>query len=158
MKQKHIIEVIDNAALASLSKVELDEVKAHARECVPCETAFEAAQLSALMIRERAQVKVEPSPFFQTRVLAALREQQAVENAPAFVRLWQSASALVSAMAVATILLGAMTFVYPDTTTAVAEQTVSADAAEAMLFGQADEQLSYEQVLSTIYGEEDEAR
>lgn len=158
MKDKHIIEVIDNAALVSLSKVELDEVKAHARACVSCRTAFEAAQVSALAIKERAQVKIEPSPFFQTRVLAAWREQQAVESVPAFVRLWKSASALVSSMAVATIVLAAMTFVYPDTTPAVLEQTASADAAEAVFFDQAEEQLTYEQVLSTIYGEGDEAR
>jgi hypothetical protein len=77
---------------------------------------------------------------------------------PAFVRLWKSASALVSTMALATIALAVMTFVYPDPATAVTEQVVSLDAAEAVIFGQTDEQLTYEQVLATIYEEGDEAR
>jgi anti-sigma-K factor RskA len=159
MKDKHILEVIDSAALASLTPVELDEVKAHARDCASCGTAFEAAQLSALVIRQRAQVKIEPSPFFHTKVLAAWREQQAAESVPAFVRLWKSASAVVSTMALATVALAVMTFVYPDPATAVTEQQVaSADAAEAVLFDQGDDQLTYEQVLSTIYDEGDEAR
>ena len=159
MKDKHIIKVIDSVALASLSQMEIDELKAHTRECVSCRTAFEAAQVSALVIRERAQVKIEPSPFFHTKVLAALRERQAVDSVPAFVRMWRSARALVSGMAVATIALAAMTFVIPEPATAVPEQaTASAYSAEAVLFDQADEQLTYEQVLSTIYAEEDEAR
>ena len=158
MKDKHIIEVIDSVSLANLSPIELDEVKSHTRDCASCRTAFEAAQVSALVIRERAQVKIEPSPFFHTRVLAAWREQQAVESVPAFLRLWKSASALVSSMAVATIILGAMTFAFPDPATALNEQTASLDAAESVIFDQADDQLTYEQVLSTIYEEEDEAR
>jgi len=101
---------------------------------------------------------IEPSPFFQTRVMAAWREQQAVESEPAFMRLWKSASALVSTMALATVVLAVTTFVYPDPATAVTEQVASSDAAEAVIFDQGDEQLTYEQVLSTIYDEADEAR
>src|SRR5918992_2365484 len=125
MKDKHIVEVIDNVSLASLSKTEMEEVQGHARACEPCGAAFEAAQLSALVIKARVNTKIEPSPFFHTKVLAAWREQQAVENVPAFVRLWKSASALVSSMAVATIALAAMTFVFPDSATPVQEQTAS---------------------------------
>lgn len=158
MKDRHIIEVIDSVALASLSPVELDEVKGHTRDCASCRTAFEAAQLSAVVMRQRAQVKIDPSPFFHTKVMAALREQQAVDRQPALARLWKSASALVSSMAVATILLGAMTFVFPDPATALNEQTASLDAAESVIFDQGDEQLTYEQVLATIYDGEDEAR
>lgn len=158
MNDKHIIEIIDNVSLASLSKTEFDELRAHARECDSCDAVFAAAQLSALVIKERAQVKIEPSPFFHTKVLAAVREQRAVENVPAFLRLWKSASALVSSMAVATIALAALTFVVPDSTTAVQEQTASLDSAELVILDQNDDQLSYEQVLNAIYEDEDEAR
>jgi hypothetical protein len=158
MNDKHIIEVIDSVAIAGLSPIELDEVKTHTRECASCRTAFEAAQLSALVIAQRAQVTIEPSPFFHTRVLAAWREQQGVENVPAFLRLWNSARALVSTMALVTIALAVTTFVFPDPATAVTEQVASADAAEAVIFDQTDEHLTFEQVLSTIYDEADEAR
>lgn len=155
---KHIIEIIDNVSVASLSKTELDEMRGHARECDPCGAAFAAAQLSALVVKERAHVKIEPSPFFHTRVLAAVREQRAVESAPAFLRLWSSAKALVSSMAVATIALAVLTFVYPEPSTTLPDQTASVDAAEMAIFDQGDEQLNYAQVLSAIYDEDDEAR
>jgi len=158
MKDKHIIEVIDNVALANLSQIELEEVKGHTSECGACRTAFEAAQVSAVVLKQRAHVKIEPSPFFQTRVLAALRERQTVQSVPTFVRLWKSASALVSSMALATIALAVLTFVLPDPATAVTEQVASVDAAEAVIFDQFDEQLTYEQVIATVYNEEDEAR
>jgi hypothetical protein len=45
MKDQHIIEVIDNVSLASLSQTELEEVRGHARDCESCGAAFEAAQL-----------------------------------------------------------------------------------------------------------------
>ena len=158
MKNNHIIEMIDTVSIATLSESELDEMKAHARECASCQSAFEAAQLCAAIIKERAEVTIEPSPFFQTRVMAAWREQRAVDSVPAFRRLWQSARALVSAMAVATIALAAVSFISPEQTPAAPEQTASAYSEESVIFDQADDQLTYAQVLNAIYEEEDEAK
>lgn len=158
MKEKHIIEVLDNASIASLSEIELNEIRVHVKECVSCRDAYEAARLSAVIIKSRAQVTIEPSPFFHTRVMAALREQQAVDSVPAMFRLWKSARALVSSMAVTTAALGVLSFVLPGPAVAVEEQTVGVYSAESVIMGQDSDELSYEQVLSTIYAEEDEAR
>src|ERR1043165_2492929 len=159
MTDKHIIEILDNASVATLSESELNEVRAHALECGSCRSAYEAAQLSAVVLKSRAQVVVEPSPFFQTRVMAALREQQAVESVPAMLRLWRSAKALVSAMAVTTAALAVVSFMQPSQTAPAIDQTASAYSAYSVIMGQdADDQLSYEQVLSTIYDDDDEAR
>ena len=157
MKDKHIIDVLDNTSIASLSESELNEVQAHARECVSCREAYEAARLSATVLQSRAQTKIEPSPFFQTRVMAAWREQQAVESVPAMLRLWRSARALVSSMAVTTAALAALTFMLPAQTTPVTDQTASMLSAESVILG-SDDQMTYEQVLSTIYEDDDEAR
>ena len=152
MKDRHITEVLDNAALASLSPGELDEVRAHARDCEACRTAFAAAQISAVMIKERTQVAVEPSPFFQTRVMAAWREQQAAESVPAIVRLWRSSRALVSSMALATVALGALSFVISAPATTTSDQTASsAYSAESVILQDNDDQLSYDQVINAIY-------
>lgn len=156
MKQKHIIEILDNGSITSLTEIELNEVRDHARECESCRGAYDAARLSMLVLRSRVQSTIEPSPFFQTRVLAALREQQAVESVPAMLRLWNSARALVSSMAVTTAALAALSFMYP-APTQEPEQTVSVFSADSVIMDQNEEQMSYEQVLSTIY-EEDEAR
>src|SRR2546423_9714690 len=113
MKDKHITEILDSASIANLSQNELNEIRVHAGECGACRGACEAARLSSVVLRNRAQSTVEPSPFFHTRVMAALREQQAVENVPAMVWLWGAAKALVSGMAVTTAALAVLSFALP---------------------------------------------
>ena len=159
MKNKHITEILDNAPLATLSESELNEIRAHALECIACRDAFEAARLSAVVIKSRVEATIEPSPFFQTRVMAALREQQAVESVPAMLRLWRSAKVLVSTMAVTTAALAVVSFTQPSQTTPVVDQTASAYSEYSVILDQgADDQMSYEQVLSTIYEDDDDAR
>src|SRR5678815_373946 len=157
MKDKHITEILDRASIAMLSESELNEIRAHALECMSCREAFEAARLSAMVIKSRVEAVIEPSPFFQTRVMAALREQQAVESVPAMLRLWRSARALVSSMAVTTAALAALTFMLPAQTAPLTDQTASMLSEESVIMG-SDDQVSYEQVLSTIYEDDDEAR
>src|ERR1044071_9156802 len=159
MKDKHIIDILDNTSIASLSESELSEVQAHAQECVSCREAYKAAQLSVVVLQSRAQTKIEPSPFFHTRVMAAWREQQTVESVPAILRLWRSSRAIVSSMAVTTAALAVLAFVLPAQTTPLTDQTASALSAESVIMGQGgDDQMSYEQVLSTIYEDDDDAR
>ena len=156
MKDKHITEILDNTSIANLSEFELNEVRIHVKDCASCRNAYEAARLSAVVIKNRTQVTIEPSPFFQTRVMAALREQQAVDSVPAMFRLWKSARALVSSMAVTTAALAVLAFVYPGPVV-VEDQTVSAYSVESVIMDQGSDELSYEQVLSAINAEEDEA-
>ena len=157
MDDKHITELLDGTALASLSEMQLEEIRAHARECESCGTAFAAAQLSAVVIKQRAQAVIEPSPFFQTRVMAAWREQQATESVPAMWRLWKSARALVSSMALATVALGAMSFMVSAPATNTLDATASTYSAESVILGQdSDDQLTYEQVLNTIYANDED--
>jgi hypothetical protein len=159
MTNKHITEILDNASIANLSEVELKEVQAHARDCVSCRGAYDAARLSAIVLRSRAQATVEPSPFFQTRVMAALREQQALESVPAMLRLWRSSRALVSSLALTTAALGALSFLLPAQATSTVDQTASVYSAESVIMGQSrDDHMTYEQVLSTIYADDDEAK
>ena len=157
MKDKHITEVLDNAALATLSQSELAEIRVHVQDCEACRKAFAAAQVSAVMIKGRAQAVTEPSPFFQTRVMAAWREQQALENVPAILRLWRSSRALVSSMALATVALGALSFMISAPATATLDQTASsAYSVDSVMLGQDDDQLSYDQVLNAIYTDDED--
>jgi hypothetical protein len=159
MKEKCITEILDNAPIANLSENELNEIRTHAQGCESCRGAYEAARLSAVVLKSRAQVAIEPSPFFQTRVMAALREQQALESVPAMWRLWGSAKALVSSLAVTTAALAVLSFVLPAPATSVVDQTASVYSAESVIMDQSsEEQMTYEQVLSTIYADDDEAR
>ena len=157
MNEKHITELLDNASIATLSEFELKEVRIHVKTCVSCHKAYEAARLSALVVTSRAQTTIEPAPFFHTRVMAALREQRAVDSVPAMFRLWKSARALVSSMAVTTAALAVLSFVLPEQTVADDQTVSSAYTVESVMMDQGSDELSYEQVLSAIYAEEDEA-
>ena len=156
MKDKHIIDVLDNRPILSLSESELSEIQVHVRECVSCRDAYQAARLSTIVLQSRAQATIEPSPFFQTRVMAAWREQQVVESVPAMWRLWNSAKVLVSSMAVTTAALAVLSFVVP--ATPAVDQTASALSAESVIMGQSNDEMTYEQVLNTIYEDDDNAR
>ena len=165
MREEHIINILESAPLGSLDESELVAVRAHARVCAECGRAYEAAQISTLLLRERAAETFEPSPFFQTRVLAALRERQAEAELSGFRRLWKAAGALVSSMAVTVAALAALTFIPAGTQTDPVSPEVAAVnlySAEDVLLDEADlagDQMSYEQVLTTLYESgEDAAR
>lgn len=156
MKDEHIIDFLEQTPLPMLSESDVAMIRTHARGCQPCQEAYEAALLSTLLLKERAAENVAPPPFFQTRVLAALRERQAGNS---LWRMWKSAGALVSAMAVTVAALATLTFVAPaETGTDLQQLATNGYSAEEVILDQEDspqEQMSYEQVLSTIYSADD---
>lgn len=160
MKDKHIIELFESVPFSKLSADQMTLVTAHVQSCDDCRSAYEAARVTDVLLKERASVVVEPSPFFQTRVIAALRERQ-VERVPALLRLWRSAGALVSSMAVTTAALAALSFLVPGPSVPATETlAVNSYSAEGVILdqGTTDEQLTDEQLLNAIYAEEDEAK
>jgi hypothetical protein len=162
MRDEHIIELIERAPLAGLNESELARIRAHTENCTECLRAVEAAHISALLLRERAGLVFEPSPFFQTRVLAALRERQAATESFSFKRLWRATGALVSSMAASVAALALLTVFAPGSQpTAGPPQQVASNAysAERVNFEQdesPEEQMSYEQVLTTLYGPDED--
>jgi hypothetical protein len=159
MKVEHIVEILDRTPLNSLSAEQLQIVETHIQICTTCDRAYQAARVSRLVIKERAEATVEPSPFFQTKVMAAWRERQAAENIPVLSRLWKSAGGLVSSMAMTTAALAALSFFIAAPVTPASDETAAAYSAESVLLGQAaDDQMSYDQVLSTIYIDGDEGK
>ena len=163
MKDKHIIDILENAPFADLTESESTLIRAHVEGCATCHRAYQAAQLSALLIKECTAEAIDPSPFFHTKVMAAWREQQAVERTPALGRLWKSAGAFVSSLAVTTAALAAFSFLAPSSgTTTLQDATVALNpySAEAVVLdqNQGEDQMTYEQVLSTIYANDNEAK
>ena len=162
MKQNHIIELLERGPLSSLTESDLRAIGTHTEICPECHQAYEAARISTLLVKERASETMEPSPFFQTRVLAALREQQANNKVPAIWRLWKTAGALVSSMALTTAALAVLSFVVPGAGTVTQSNTADSSpySAEAIVFNQdqSEEQMTEEQLLSVIYADEGEAK
>ena len=159
MKDKHIIEILESGPFSSLTENDLRAISAHTESCAACARAYEAARISSLLVKTRAGETMEPSPFFQTRVLAALREQQANNKVPAFWRLWKTAGALVSSMAMTTAALAVLSFVAPSVTEPAATAALTPPSAEELVFDQSTtEEMTDEQVLNAIYVEQEEAR
>ena len=162
MREEHIIDMLESGPLAGLSESELTNIRAHAAHCDRCSRALEAARASALLLRERAAETFEPSPFFQTKVLAALREQQAAKESWSLARLWRATGALVSSMAATVAALAVLTFLAPGTQQPPAgtqdAASVTSSAEEVFLAQEeiADDEMTYEQVLTTLYESGDE--
>ncbi len=176
MRNQHIISLIESTPLASLSESDLAAIQVHTNDCGDCRRAFAAAQISVLLLKERAAETFEPSPFFHTRVLATLRERQAA-NAPnvssangtwTFGRMWRAGGALASSMVATVAALAALTFVIPGNQVATGTQQMnplpSSYSAEEVILDQgaapqelvSSEQVSDGQVLTAIYGGEEE--
>ena len=160
----HITDILDNTPFADLSPGELSKIRAHVVSCVDCEQAFEAARLSTLLLQERVSQAAEDAasanPFFQTRVMAAWREQQA-GSTWSLGRLWNATGALVASMAATTAALAVLMFVAPATNTSDQQTaTLTPYSAESVVLGvdRDDNQLTNDQVISAIYDDDDEGK
>ena len=164
MKDNHIIDILDNTPLANISASELRTIHAHIEACADCRRAFEAAQVSSLLLKERAneaaQNSLNANPFFQTRVLAAWREQQASAGVWSFRRLWSATGAIVASMAATTAALAVLIFVAPatDTTNQQTAAIVPYSAESVVLDQDQDNQITNDQVISAIYADDDEGK
>ena len=165
MKDEHIINLIESMPLASLSETELAAIRAHTIDCANCRRSFQAAEISSLLLKERAAEATEafaPSPFFHTRVLAIFRERQA-NDYWAWTRLWKTAGALASSMVATVAALAVLTLVIPGNQIATTSQDISSlsnsYSAEEVLLDQnevTESPASDSQVLTEIYGADEE--
>jgi hypothetical protein len=157
MADIHITHILDSTPLASLSESELGPIRVHTADCADCAQAFKAAQLAELLIKQRtaeaANTTQNANPFFQTRVLAAWREQR--ESGWSFGRLWKTTGALVSSMVVTTAALAALTFIVPAEESTLAPTAVASTSAESVMFDEGQDEMTNEQALSAIYDEEE---
>ncbi len=160
---EHIISLIESTALSALNESDLAAIRAHNGDCSDCRRAFAAAQVSVLLLKERVAEPFEPSPFFQTRVMAHLRERQIANESWAWGRIWRATGALASSMVATVAALAILTFMVPGTqvTSGTSEMTaVNAYSAEEVLLDQSgttDDQVSDGQVLTTLYAADEDA-
>ncbi|MEK6279782.1 MAG: hypothetical protein AABN95_05460 [Acidobacteriota bacterium] len=158
MKDNHIINLLESVPFAGLSENDHREIRAHTASCVDCGLAYEVAVVSSSLLREGAGEVFEPSPFFQTRVMAALREQQSEPRGLA--RLWRSAGALVSSMTATVALLAVLSFMIPATQSTAEAYAFNAYAEDVILDQTevAQDQVSDAEVLSTLYQSDEDER
>ena len=161
MINEHVIGMLESKRFGGLDENDRAQIHAHAQACDSCRRAYEAAQVSAALLQERAAENFEPPPFFQTRVLAALRERQSANETWAWSRLWRTAGGLASSMVATVAALAVLTFVVPSSTQNADSQSpaVNAYSAEAVVFDEKavpEDQISNNDVLATLYETDDD--
>lgn len=115
MKSEHITEILDRATFAELSEQDKSVVSAHVKDCSSCRQTFEAARVSAILLKsDNMAASIAPSPYFQARVMNAWRERQ-IPRRPieAFRRWWQASAAPVFVMLTIMVALVSLTFIAP---------------------------------------------
>jgi hypothetical protein len=111
MKNQHILDLLDVKAFADLSADELKIVVSHRAVCADCARAVQAAQISSVLLRADASESLRVPPFFQTKVLANLRDKQAKVNPLA--AFWKASKTLVAAMTATVAVLILLTIFAP---------------------------------------------
>ena len=157
MRSKHITKILDETAFKDLKAEQLGEINSHAANCAQCKSAFESARLSDALLKNFAPSEVfEPTPFFETRVLAALREKQLMSKPiAAFWRWWQASSAVVFLMLLSIGFLVVLTALAPQNAAENQEQaTALNDYSTEQVFFRAEDardELTAGQALQIIY-------
>lgn len=153
MKDEHILDILDN----DLNTADSSVVQAHTANCESCRQAVAAARISSALFRAPAAETFEPSPFFQAKVLNALRERQNIRKPiAAFWRWWQASAAMVAIMLLMVVSLIALTVFAPSTNATEAQADGAANenpySTEAVLMHQRmRSNLTTEQTLEIIY-------
>lgn len=157
MRCRQVRKAIDGSVLGQLDGDARAAVGAHCEGCVECRRWLDSAAVAASLVRARASQDIGPTPFFKTRVLAAIRDRGAVPVRLSPEKMWRSTRSIVGSMlAVVIILLTLNLFAPkgPEETTPVdnarngysVERIVMDDNSTAP-----DESLTSGQVLDTVF-------
>ena len=154
MNTEHIINLLDERPLAMLSEPERALIEVHTKECAPCLKAYQAAIITATLLQERAAEVFEPTPFFKTRVMTALRERQA-DSSFSFGAMWRAARAMVASMITVVMILAALNFYFGSSSITSTPESVAASdtlySTESVILGNGSDDLTDNEVLTTLY-------
>src|SRR5215475_4973111 len=165
MRDDHIIRLIEERPPSNLSAAEIERINAHTAQCAECLLAFEAAIVSSRLLRERASATVEPSPFFHTRAMAAIRERgregaRERSSAPepfSFWKMWQAARALIASMAAVVVMLTLLTLLTGRQQAPSGDKYSASSSSVDLVFeddSPANDDLTYSQVFTNLYNQE----
>jgi len=162
MPDSHIIKILDEEPFSSLSDGDIASAESHIAMCQQCKSAYDAARVAASLIQARTSETVDASPFFKTRVMAAIRERQLTAEEPALVRMWRAAGALISTLALLLVTLTGMTIFsqshefQSQTPVVAASQNLYSPEYVVLERGDLDDdELANDQVIGTVYDVED---
>ena len=148
---------LDSISLNHASEEVVQEIRIHADQCRACREAFTAAILSAELLRARIEESetLQPSPFFESVVMNAIRAGKAVSTPiAAFTRWWKATSSILAfsaSISVILIVVALMTSTTEDVPT-VSSTSSNLYPTEAVLLDQTStKDMTNEQVLQVVY-------
>ncbi|HEV8486177.1 MAG TPA: hypothetical protein VGV87_21725 [Blastocatellia bacterium] len=159
MRETHIIRMLEEKPIGGLSEGEIANAESHVARCSECKRAYDAARISAALILARASEATEVGPFFQTRVMAALRERHLSPEVPALVRMWRAAGTLASTMTALLVILVTLTVLDSRMQSPPVTPSQNIYSPEYVVFEQGDlddDNLAYDELIATMYEPEDE--
>jgi anti-sigma factor RsiW len=158
MNSAHIVEFIDEHGLAGISSAERERLEVHSAECADCAEALSAARFSGALLRARAETaKAVPPPFFDARVLNALRERQSTPNSRfwSFRRWWQASYGLVGAMIMLVAVFGGLTLFAPTNEIQADSSNYNLYSTDAVILSQRSaHEMTREQMIEVIYSDQ----
>ncbi len=154
MIDQHITTILEKTSFTDLTNNDIATIERHTLHCDRCLQSYQAARLAALLIKAKTKETAQPSPFFSTRVMAAIRERKLLKEEPILLRMWKIAGTLVSAMVVLVVILVVLTLVIHRRQPEMGQIIESTDT--IMLEQDTEKELAYDdQVLRIMYEAED---
>jgi hypothetical protein len=134
MNDKHIIDLIDGQSFNALSVADRERIATHTANCADCRDAYVSAKATSLMLQARVVQVIEPSPFFATRVMAAVRELRSAPSLLDLLSPWKTARAFVISGAGAVLILAGLTFITPQPNPEIATAPADSYPTEGVVF------------------------
>lgn len=159
----HIATILNEKRFSELTPAELTQISGHCAVCPDCASEFTAARIASELLFARAAAEVAPSPFFEARVLNALRERQMVRRPLlAFRRWWQASYGLVGAMVLLVVMFVGLTVFAPGSEGGEVQAEVSNfnlySTDSVIIRDRMSRDLTAEQALEVIYTERRDTR
>lgn len=156
MKNEHVLELLDASALRDIPSDEMESIRLHITECTGCRKAFDAAVISAALLEARnsESASVEPSPFFNGKVMNAIRANAHMRQPiAAFQRWWQASFSMVSVMLIAVFGLATVAMLVPAQENEAFTTSTGVYAPDTVIMEQVNSrEFTNEQALEEVYG------
>lgn len=162
MKNEHVLELLDGSALRDIASDDMQAIRRHVGECAGCKKAFEAAVVSAalLAVRISESEAAAPSPFFNGKVMNAIRARANVRQPiAAFREWWQASFSMVALMLIAVFGLAAVAVFAPAQDNEAFTSTTGAYTPDTVIMEQVNSrEFTNEQALEEVYGSKVEVK
>jgi hypothetical protein len=163
MKCAQIEELIQRGA-SEVDGDQLAAIELHAEACAPCQRAYKSWAISQELIKSRAVDEVQAPPFFNTRVMALIRERRAAPQA-SLADFWRASKMVFGSIVAVILILVSLTIISSEraggtdpTDSASTELAVGNYSAEQVVMDDAStasDNVSNTQVMDTLFSSGD---